>query len=62
MLCPTCKRGELRRVHRKGFYQEQVAPLLGKFPWECPLCREVSMKKVRLVARSKRQAGPPQTT
>jgi len=46
---------------REGFYQEHVAPLFGKFPWECALCREVSLMKVRSNPRDKSSADSAQT-
>jgi hypothetical protein len=39
VVCAVCAI-KLRRVQRRGFVQKHILPLLGFFPWECPVCRE----------------------
>jgi hypothetical protein len=46
-VCPNCKHGEMVRVQRRGFLQEHVFPKLGFYPWECPICRELSLQRSR---------------
>lgn len=42
-LCPRCEGIELRRQGRFGFWQRVVLSRLGRFPWECGLCRKIYM-------------------
>ena len=45
----------MRRLPREGFWQRRFWPILGYYPWECPLCR-----KPRLIrSRGKRQKIKP---
>ena len=46
-LCPTCEGIELRRQGRFGFWQRVVLSRLGRFPWECGLCRKIYMLRQR---------------
>jgi hypothetical protein len=59
MKCPYCT-GSLTRLPRHGFLQRKVYPLLGYFPWECVLCRRVTMLKKEHQRRSQR--SPKQTS
>lgn len=29
----------MRRINRKGFFEETLLPKFGLFPWECAMCR-----------------------
>jgi hypothetical protein len=42
MHCKDCG-NNLRRLARKGFLQLRVFPLIGYYPWECPVCRKTLM-------------------
>lgn len=53
--CQTCGINYLRRLHRKGFLQRTIYSLFGYFPWECPVCRDPIMLKVRHKRRSHSQ-------
>jgi len=46
MHCVTCG-CEMRRLMRESFLQRRVYPHFGYYPWECPLCRELTLYKVR---------------
>jgi hypothetical protein len=52
MYCVTCG-CEMRRVMRESFLQRKVYPRFGYYPWECPLCREPILYKVRHLRKSK---------
>jgi hypothetical protein len=39
MQCDCCKGNFFRRLNRKGLVERTFLPLVGVFPWECPLCR-----------------------
>ena len=52
MHCVKCG-CEMRRLMRESFMQRRVYPYFGYFPWECPLCRELTMYKVRHLKRRK---------
>jgi hypothetical protein len=47
----------MRRLMRESFMQRKVYPFFGYYPWECPLCRELVMFKVRHL-RKKRSKSP----
>jgi hypothetical protein len=40
MQCPDCGMSYLRRLYRHGFMQRVIFPLIGLYPWECPICRK----------------------
>jgi len=42
MHCKVCGTS-MRRVARDGFVQQHILPLFGFYPWQCPMCRSVSM-------------------
>jgi len=42
--CKQCG-SKLRRISRKGFLQLNFFPLFGFYPWECPICRTIVMRK-----------------
>ena len=44
MDCTKCG-VSLRRVARKGFLQQKVYTLFGYYPWECPVCRALIMRR-----------------
>jgi hypothetical protein len=52
MYCSTCG-CEMRRLMRESFLQRKVYPLFGYYPWECPLCRDLTLYKVRHVRKRK---------
>jgi hypothetical protein len=39
----------MRRVARRGLLQEKLFPLIGLYPWDCCLCREVRLYRRRLM-------------
>jgi len=45
--CPECGSEQLRRLARQGLLQRKVYPLFGLFPWECPICRQTRLFRVR---------------
>ena len=45
-VCANCG-SHLRRLARKGFFQNALYPLFGYYPWECFACRTKSMLRVR---------------
>jgi DNA-directed RNA polymerase subunit RPC12/RpoP len=53
LSCQTCGINYLRRLHRRGFLQRTVYSLFGYFPWECPICRDPILLKVRNRRRSR---------
>jgi hypothetical protein len=42
MQCKQCGT-PMRRLPRKGFLQLKFYPFFGYYPWECPICRKVTM-------------------
>lgn len=60
MNCEKCG-APLRRLPRKGFLQHKLYPFFGLYPWECPNCREVIMKKQQYMRkrRSNRETTTP---
>ena len=40
--CTRCESNEFRRLNRVGFFERQLLPVFGFFPWECALCRRKS--------------------
>lgn len=60
VVCPKCGSERMRRLPRQGFWQKSIMPMLGYYPWECPLCRELSYIKRRgkRVHRSSEWVGP----
>ena len=57
VLCPKCSSIHFHRIHREGFLQERFLPMFGYYPWECKVCRKVSLLRLRAKAgkRSKDQ-------
>ncbi len=47
IVCATCGSRRLRRLPRIGFLQQKVYPLMGYYPWECPICRQVKLFRKR---------------
>jgi hypothetical protein len=37
----------MARVSRRGFWQERILPLLGRYPWQCAICGESRMLRRR---------------
>jgi hypothetical protein len=52
MDCVICG-CEMRRLMRESFLQRKVYPLFGYYPWECPLCRELTLYKVRHITKKR---------
>jgi hypothetical protein len=46
-VCPDCGGRNLRRLSRTGFLQERVFPLFGYYPWECGVCRQMTLLRNR---------------
>jgi hypothetical protein len=47
IFCSGCGSDQIRRVARNGFLQTKVFPFFGLYPWECPMCRKIFLKKDR---------------
>jgi hypothetical protein len=47
MQCPKCAKGPLVRTKRKGWLEKQVLWRLGRYPWECVLCKRRMLLGVR---------------
>jgi hypothetical protein len=47
MKCPKCKHGSVARLKRHGVMVAVILPLFGRYPWECPLCRKMSLMRSR---------------
>jgi len=54
MQCPKCAKGVLVRMKRSGFLEKHVLWRLGRFPWECNLCKQ----RVQLTVREEAKAKP----
>ena len=37
----------MARIGRRGFWQERILPLFGRYPWQCAICGEVRMLRRR---------------
>ncbi|MGC9224207.1 MAG: hypothetical protein ACP5E2_09790 [Terracidiphilus sp.] len=57
VYCSVCGSNRMRRVHRKGFLQLNIYPLLGYYPWRCGACgmRVMLRKRHRQKALSSRK-------
>jgi hypothetical protein len=33
----------MARVSRRGFWQERILPMFGRYPWQCAICGEERM-------------------
>ncbi len=55
--CPKCQKGVCTRVKREGWFQTELLPRFGYFPWECSSCRKVSLLKRR--GQRKRKPNDP---
>jgi hypothetical protein len=53
MQCPNCEKGHLVRTKRKGLLEKYVLGRLGRYPWECVLCRQRVQLSVREEAKTK---------
>ncbi len=47
VYCTVCGSDRMRRVHRKGFLQLNIYPLLGYYPWRCGACGVRAMLRKR---------------
>ena len=47
VYCKVCGSNRMRRVHRKGFLQLNLYPLLGYYPWRCSACGVRAMLRKR---------------
>lgn len=47
VFCRKCGSDRVRRVYRKGFWQENMYPLFGYYPWRCASCGERAMLRKR---------------
>lgn len=45
--CPRCGYTDVHRLAREGFIQGNVYPILGYYPWRCPMCRNHFMLRKR---------------
>ena len=52
MYCKRCGT-KLRRVVRESFLQRRLYPLLGLFPWECPICKKPVLLRKRYLQRKR---------
>jgi hypothetical protein len=60
MHCVSCG-CEMRRRMREGFLERRIYPLFGYYPWECPLCRQLVMYKVRHIRRRRSHSADART-
>jgi hypothetical protein len=37
----------MARVSRRGFWQERILPMLGRYPWQCAICGAERMLRRR---------------
>ncbi len=37
----------MRRLGRVGFLQRKIFPILGLYPWRCPICRKTRLRRER---------------
>jgi uncharacterized C2H2 Zn-finger protein len=44
MQCNECGT-KMRRLARRGFMQVKFYPIFGFYPWECPICRKITMER-----------------
>ena len=56
MRCPKCKKGLLSRAKRHGWIERQVYTRLGLYPWQCGLCKERFVLRVREETKDKPSA------
>jgi hypothetical protein len=54
MQCPKCGKGLLMRTKRKGLLEKHVFWRLGRYPWECNLCK----RRVQLTVREEPKTKP----
>lgn len=55
--CKFCQSTDIFRVARHGFLQKKVLNLFGRYPWECPHCRRISLLADRGRARGHYRAS-----
>ena len=55
LKCAKCGRLSMRRIERRGFFQQKISPIFGFFPWECSNCRVVRLMKHRGAGRRRRR-------
>lgn len=42
-FCKFCQSTDIFRIARHGFLQKKVCALFGRYPWECPHCRRITL-------------------
>ncbi|MGB0065472.1 MAG: hypothetical protein WBP85_13570 [Terracidiphilus sp.] len=47
VFCRKCGSGKVHRIHRDGFVQKMIYPLLGYYPWRCTRCGTLVMLQKR---------------
>ncbi len=58
LKCPKCGQREMARIARRGILRERVYPLLGMYPWQCPICGEellLRRRGAKIRARAKEE-------
>lgn len=55
--CKFCQSTDVFRIARYGFLQKKVLSLFGRYPWECPHCRRISLLPDRGQARGQYRAS-----
>ena len=45
--CSHCGRHHLQRAERSTFFERRVYPYFGYYPWECAICRKITLLKMR---------------
>lgn len=47
LTCPHCRREQLARIARRGFFRQKLCPIFGFYPWECSMCRRQFLLRKR---------------
>ena len=57
LKCPRCGQNEMARISRRGFWEERILPLFGRYPWQCAICGEERMLRRRGATIRKAEPG-----
>jgi len=63
LKCPRCGQKEMARVSRRGFWQERILPMFGRYPWQCAICGEERMLRRRgaTIRKPARRSDEPES-
>jgi phage FluMu protein Com len=53
MRCLKCGKGLLGRAKRQGWLERQVLWRLGYYPWQCGICKDRNLMRVREEVKDK---------